>query len=110
MPSAFRIGSPSPLAGSRRLTSALKTVPKPITANAIVIEALGASGLSSSGPATSGTSAATKSAVAYTSHRVMARRLVIGTRGSRGGRFITCGSPGSSAITTTPATVTKNSR
>ena len=40
----------------------------------------------------------------------MAVRLVIGIFGSRGGRLITSGSPGSTVITTTPATVTKNNR
>jgi hypothetical protein len=40
----------------------------------------------------------------------MAARLVIGIFGSRGGRLITSGSPGSTVITTTPAAVTKNNR
>ena len=34
---------------------------------------------------------------------MIAVRLVIGTFGSRGGRLITSGSPGSTAMTTTPA-------
>ena len=51
----------SPLVGSRRLVSALKTVPRPITTNVIVIDALAVSTLGASGPATSGISAATKS-------------------------------------------------
>ena len=54
MATALRIGGVSPLAGSRRLVSALNTVPRPITTNVMVIDALGRSGLGSSGPATSG--------------------------------------------------------
>ena len=50
MAAACRIGGVSPLAGSRRLVSALKTVPRPITTNVIVIEALGRSGLGLVGP------------------------------------------------------------
>ena len=60
-PSAFRMGEEKPLAGSRRLVSALKTVPRPITTNVIVIAALACSVLGSSGPATSGRNAAMKS-------------------------------------------------
>ena len=62
--SALRIGGASPLAGSRRLVSALSTVPSPMTAKVIVIETLGASTFGSSGPMTSGRSAPTKSAAA----------------------------------------------
>ena len=62
--SALRIGGASPLAGSRRLASALNTVPSPMTAKVIVIATLGASTCGSSGPMTSGRSAATKSAAA----------------------------------------------
>ena len=43
-------------------------------------------------------------------HSRIDARLVIGTFGSRGGRFMTSGAPGSTAMTTTPAAVTKNSR
>ena len=62
--SAFSSGGASPLAGSRRLASALNTVPRPITTNVIVSDVEGLSGLGSSGPATSGISAATNSVVA----------------------------------------------
>ena len=61
MPSALSSGDESPLAGSRRLVSALKTVPRPMTTKVIVSDAVGTSVLGSSGPATSGMSAATKS-------------------------------------------------
>src|SRR4051812_15787696 len=40
----------------------------------------------------------------------MAVRLVIGMFGSRGGRFMTSGSPGSTVMMTTPGTVAKKSR
>ena len=61
MASALRIGAVRPLVGSRRLTSALKTVPSPMTTKVIVIDTLACSMLGSSGPATSGTNAATNS-------------------------------------------------
>ena len=64
MASALRIGGASPLPGSRRLVSALKTVPRPMTTKVIVIETLGASTFGSSGPMTSGSSAATNSTIA----------------------------------------------
>jgi len=64
MATACRIGGVSPLAGSRRLVSALKTVPRPITTNAMVIDALGRSGLGWSGPTTSGVTAARNSTTA----------------------------------------------
>ena len=41
MASALRMGGVSPLVGSRRLTSALKTVPSPMTAKVIVIDDAG---------------------------------------------------------------------
>ena len=62
--SALSSGGASPLAGSRRLVSALKTVPRPITTNVIVIDVEGSAGLGSSGPATKGTSAARNRVVA----------------------------------------------
>ena len=43
-PTAVRIGGVSPLAGSRRLVSALNTVPRPITTNVIVSDAVGVTG------------------------------------------------------------------
>ena len=58
VPSVLQDRRREPAAGSRRFVSALKTVPKPITTNVMVSEALGASVLGSSGPATSGTNAA----------------------------------------------------
>ena len=64
MPSALSSGDESPLAGSRRLVSALKTVPRPMTTNVIVSDAVGTSVFGSSGPATSGISAATNSVAA----------------------------------------------
>ena len=43
-------------------------------------------------------------------HMTTALRLVIVTEGSRGGRCMTSGSPGSTAMMTTPTAVAKNSR
>ena len=43
-------------------------------------------------------------------HEMIAARLAIGSFGSRGGRLMTFGSPGSTAITTTPAAVAKKRR
>jgi hypothetical protein len=63
-----------PAAGSRRLASALKTVPRPITTNVMVMEALARSGLGSSGPTTSGASVATKTTTAYQSQNRTAVR------------------------------------
>src|SRR5262249_37846040 len=57
-PSAFSSGGASPLAGSRRLVIALPTVPRPITTNVMVSDALGCVVLGSSGPATSARNAA----------------------------------------------------
>ena len=108
--SALRIGGVRPLAGSRRLASALKTVPRPITTNVMVSDALGSSTLRLVRPDDE------RHERGHEEHRrvdhpdVIAARLVIGSFGSRGGRCMTSGSPGSSAITTTPAAVTKNRR
>ena len=107
---ALTIGAVSPLVGSRRLTRALNTVPSPMIAKVIVIAVLAESVLGSSGPATKGTKAATNSTAASTSQAVTAGRLVIGKAGSRGGRCMTSGSPGSTAMMMTPAAVAKKSR
>ena len=101
----------SPLVGSRRLVSALKTVPRPITTKVIVSEALAWSVLGSSGPGDERDEGGEEQHRARRGPRARSpSRLVIGTFGSRGGRCMTSGSPGSTAMTTTPAAVTKNSR
>ena len=100
-----------PLAGSRRLVSALKTVPRPITTNVIVSDAVGTSVLGSSGPAHERDERGDEQRRARRRPRGSRRaRLVIGSFGSRGGRCMTSGAPGSTAMTTTPAAVTKTSR
>src|ERR671921_532813 len=76
----------------------------------MVIDALATSVLGWSGPATRGTRPETNSTAPYAIQRVTAGRLVIGTFGSRGGRFMTSGSAGSSRITTTGKIATKKLR
>ena len=60
-----RRGGDSPGPGSRRLTSALKMVPTPITAKVIVIDTLAWSRLGSSGPSTSGSEGGSEQHNAY---------------------------------------------
>src|SRR4051794_33883309 len=76
----------------------------------MVIEALGVSVLGWSGPTTSGISAVTKVTAPYSTQRVTAGGLVIGTFGSRGGRCMRSGSGGSRVITTTEKMFTKKLR
>src|SRR3954463_1657593 len=76
----------------------------------MVIDALDVSVLGSSGPSTSGISADRNSTVPYAIQRAIAGGFVIGTLGSRGGRFMISGSAGSSMITTTGKIATKKLR
>jgi hypothetical protein len=59
--SAPSTGGVRPLDGSRRITSPLNTVPRPITTKHIVMDALGWSMYRVSGPHASGTNAAMNS-------------------------------------------------
>ena len=82
-----------------------------MTTNVIVSDAVGASVLGSSGPSDERDERGDEEHGARRGPRgSTAARLVIGTFGSRGGRCMTSGSPGSTAMTTTPAAVTKKSR